>query len=262
MKCTAHSPLSPSDDVEGANTGTASMPNSMYITSEPAPLRAPSAPPATSTANVWPVPCNPVKSPATDDDTGKEAYISLACVSSPTVNSSHTGPVIQLEFVCQEIGQSQLTLLSVTDDPVNGTMLIDAGGAQAEPFLTHASVNCTAADKDSDGMPDYCEDDVAHACTDANVSDATDDDDSDGLTHLEEFNAGTKPCDNDTDDDGLLDGEEIDTYFTDPPDEDTDGDGPNDFEEINSYVTDPTDTDRADHRATDAIEAPPAPRQP
>ena len=31
---------------------------------------------------------------------------------------------------------------------------------------------------------------------------------------------------------GVLDGEEIDTYFTDPLDEDTDGDGLNDFEEI------------------------------
>lgn len=101
-------------------------------------------------------------------------------------------------------------------------------------------------------MPDYWED--LYACTNANVSDATDDFDSDGLTHLEEFNAGTDPCDEDTDNDGLLDGEELDTYFTDPLSADTDGDGLDDFEEINTYSTSPTNADSDGDGLNDGFE--------
>ena len=217
-------------------------------------------PRAVTTENVWPELCNAVKNTATDDDAGKEAHVWIACVSSPTGTSTHTGPLIQLEFVCQQVGQSQLTLLSVTDDPVNGTMLVDAGGNQAKPSLTHASVNCTAADKDTDGMPDYWED--LHACTDANVSDAADDDDADGKTHLEEFNAGTDPCNDDTDGDGLLDGEELDTYFTDPLSADTDGDSLVDSVETDTgtYIspsdtgTDPNDADSDSDFLNDGFE--------
>ena len=216
-----------------------------------------------TTENVWPEPCNAVRSTEADDDAGKEAYVSIACVSAPTVNSSYTGPVVQLEFVCQQVGSSQLSLVSVLDDPVNGTLLVDADGGQLPPALTSASVNCTAADKDSDGMPDYWEDDVAHACTDANVSDAEIDFDEDGLTHLEEFNAGTNPCDEDTDGDGLLDGEELDTYFTDPLSADTDGDGlPDSVEtDTDTYIspsdtgTDPNDPDSDSDGLNDGFES-------
>ena len=55
----------------------------------------------------------------------------------------------------------------------------------------------------------------------------------------------TDPLDDDTDDDGLLDGDEVNTYGTDPLDDDSDDDGLPDGPEVNEYGTDPNlaDTD-------------------
>jgi len=94
------------------------------------------------------------------------------------------------------------------------------------------------------------------------------DNDGDGLTNAEELGLGTDPDDEDTDDDalddgfevndsltdplvadtdedGLLDGEEVNTTNTDPLVADTDEDGLLDGEEVNTYLTDPlvVDTD-------------------
>lgn len=49
--------------------------------------------------------------------------------------------------------------------------------------------------------------------------------DFDGVSADEEEYQGTSDYDSDSDDDGLLDGEELYTYFTDPLNPDTDGDG-------------------------------------
>ena len=49
--------------------------------------------------------------------------------------------------------------------------------------------------------------------------------DDDDLTNLEEFNLKTDPRNNDTDDDGLEDGEELNEYETDPKEKDSDQDG-------------------------------------
>lgn len=56
--------------------------------------------------------------------------------------------------------------------------------------------------------------------------------DEDGLSNMEEFNAGTDPWNKDTDGDGLADGAELKVYLTDPLNPDTDGDGISDGEEI------------------------------
>ncbi|NHJ05345.1 MAG: hypothetical protein EAX90_11010, partial [Candidatus Heimdallarchaeota archaeon] len=53
---------------------------------------------------------------------------------------------------------------------------------------------------------------------------------------------GTDPTKEDSDSDGLSDGEEVNTHNTNPLDEDTDGDGFDDAEEI-AAGTDPTDPD-------------------
>jgi formylglycine-generating enzyme required for sulfatase activity len=54
---------------------------------------------------------------------------------------------------------------------------------------------------------------------------------------------GTSPTNSDCDADGLLDGEEINTYDTNPNNKDSDGDGIEDGAEINTYRTDPTNMD-------------------
>ena len=68
------------------------------------------------------------------------------------------------------------------------------------------------SDTDNDGMPDGYEADYYF---DLNFDDGSYDYDSDGLTNLGEYNAGTEPYDSDSDGDGMHDGFEV-TYLLDP----------------------------------------------
>lgn len=63
--------------------------------------------------------------------------------------------------------------------------------------------------------------------------------DTDGLSNLNEYQWQTNPTDDDTDTDGLNDGDEVNVYGTDPLNPDTDGDGIDDGTEV-SARTDPT----------------------
>lgn len=85
------------------------------------------------------------------------------------------------------------------------------------------------------------------------------DSEDDGLTVERERSLGTHPFENDTDGDGLLDGNEVEIHGTDPTAYDTDGDGRRDGAEVQEDGTDPTvpdlENDRDDtprRSATDA----------
>lgn len=67
--------------------------------------------------------------------------------------------------------------------------------------------------------------------------------DLDGLRDEVEALLGTDPFDPDSDGDGLLDGDEVNSLGTDPLDEDTDGDGLGDGAEVKDHGTDPLDPD-------------------
>ena len=70
------------------------------------------------------------------------------------------------------------------------------------------------------------------------------DSDNDGLNDFSELNTyGTLPNDSDTDNDGLSDGAEVNTYSTNPKDSDSDNDGLNDYQEEVTYNTDANDSD-------------------
>ena len=99
-------------------------------------------------------------------------------------------------------------------------------------------------DPDNDGIPTVYED--LYDFLDPNdPNDAGLDEDSDDLTNLEEFEAGTILDDDDSDDDGLKDGEEIKTHSTNPLEADSDGDGANDGVEVTDTTSNPNiaDTD-------------------
>jgi hypothetical protein len=68
------------------------------------------------------------------------------------------------------------------------------------------------------------------------------DDDRDGLPNEQEVKLGTFPNKRDTDEDGLDDGEEVNTYKTDPLKSDSDGDGLKDGEEVKQGLN-PLDKD-------------------
>ncbi|MFQ5853257.1 MAG: hypothetical protein ACE5JU_22080, partial [Candidatus Binatia bacterium] len=116
----------------------------------------------------------------------------------------------------------------VTAGSTSGTAIISA---RNEGVL--AAIAITAAlttDADNDGLPDDFE--VANGLNPNDPSDAVLDPDADGLTNLQEFQAGTSISVADTDGDGLTDGAEVNTQGTNPLSPDSDGDGLLDGAEI------------------------------
>ncbi|MCE7741922.1 MAG: hypothetical protein GOP50_05645 [Candidatus Heimdallarchaeota archaeon] len=97
-------------------------------------------------------------------------------------------------------------------------------------------------DTDGDTMPDGWE--VINGL-DPLVENADEDPDLDGLINLEELSEDTEPLNNDTDEDFLIDGEEVHTFFSSPLNNDTDADGALDGVEVHDYGCNPTikDTD-------------------
>ncbi len=107
-------------------------------------------------------------------------------------------------------------------------------------------------DTDGDGAGDRFE--VIWNFDPNDPNDGDDDPDLDGLTNVEEEQAGTIPLDADTDDDGLDDGREVNVEGTDPNDSDSDDDGLSDFDEIEVHGTDPLDADTDDGGINDGAE--------
>jgi len=87
-------------------------------------------------------------------------------------------------------------------------------------------------DIDNDGMPDDWE--LANGLDPTNINDGALDADEDGLTNLDEFNAGSNPNLTDTDEDGLSDYDEVKNHGTNPNLKDTDRDGMDDKYEIDN----------------------------
>ena len=104
-------------------------------------------------------------------------------------------------------------------------------------------------DLDADGMDDDWED--RHNLDATSSGDANMDADSDGLTNLEEYVAGTDPNVSDSDADGLSDADEVQIYLTDPLSADTDGDTLSDFDEVVTYGTNPLLADTDDDGQSD-----------
>lgn len=107
-----------------------------------------------------------------------------------------------------------------------------------------------SGDVDRDGLPDLWEREHFGNLNPRRNGDP----DGDGCTNICEYDNGLLPRDNDTDDDGLLDGQEVIgegsgynfPYNTDPTNPDTDNDGLLDGAEVTEHTTNPA------HRDTDA----------
>lgn len=115
--------------------------------------------------------------------------------------------------------------------------LLDTDGdglSDGDEILIHGT-DPTLPDSDGDLIPDGWEVTYTSSCgLNPLAGDSMTDGDTDGLFNLGEYIAGTDPCNPDTDGDGLLDGEEVNTYLTDPLNPDTDGGGVPDGVEVSS----------------------------
>lgn len=83
---------------------------------------------------------------------------------------------------------------------------------------------------------------------------AAGDDDGDGLSNEQEQALGTNPNNEDTDGDGLLDGQEVNQFATNPQGIDSDGDGLTDGEEVNEHDTSPSNSDSDGDGVPDGVE--------
>ena len=122
----------------------------------------------------------------------------------------------------------------------SGRVLITARKDGAIAALSVTIV--TTGDSDNDGLPDDFE--LENGLNPNDAADASEDQDNDALSALNEFFSGTDLNNSDSDNDGILDGEELasglDGFITNPLLADSDSDGINDNLEI-SVGTDPTD---------------------
>ncbi len=110
-------------------------------------------------------------------------------------------------------------------DPATGEPLRDPGTGEVLPPILESNQLCLAAVEDLDGVAGV-------------IPDGSGDEDTDGLSDLEEAcTIGTDPCDFDTDGDTLEDGLEV-GLGTDPLNPDTDGDGAQD--DVDTDPLDPT----------------------
>lgn len=150
----------------------------------------------------------------------------------------------------------------------------DEIGELAAGISAPSDIASAPADADGDGLPDSWETSFGLDTTDDGSIDVNNgpdgDPDEDGLTNLEEFNAGLEPDNDDFDMDGILDGAETNsgTYVdatdtgTDPKNADTDGDGLNDgvedpalpFVDTAQPGTDPTKSDSDGDGYADLLE--------
>ena len=116
------------------------------------------------------------------------------------------------------VSSTQIGMLELQDLEINYIIPKDFDG---DLIPDHSDT-----DDDNDGIPDDWED--SYGLNPKYLLDGSLDKDNDNLTNLEEYLNKTNPKSDDSDYDGLFDGDEVKTYGTDPLDEDSDDDNMDD----------------------------------
>lgn len=142
------------------------------------------------------------------------------------------GTEVTKEYIIVNFDDSNLANLGI--DPGKDS----DGDGIGDYYEAHFGLSPTSQDTDGDGLSDRDELLVLklnplEPDSDKNgTADGDEDYDKDGLTNLAELQLGTSLISEDSDGDGLPDGEEVHTHKTDPLKADTDGDGLSDGWEL------------------------------
>jgi hypothetical protein len=184
----------------------------------------------------------PLATLAGDGYAGARGVVDLANLHSAAGMPLATagGEAVVVEAIAGTAGRARVATTLAANQSLGGLQLL-AALAVAVP-----------ADADGDQIPDDWE--VEHGLDPGDPTDATSDDDGDGLIARDEYRLGTDPMVGDTDGDGLSDGDEV-TRGTIPTIADTDRDGRPDGVEVNGPITsNPLDTDSDNDGVDDGTE--------
>ncbi|MCJ8271261.1 MAG: MSCRAMM family adhesin SdrC, partial [Psychrosphaera sp.] len=137
------------------------------------------------------------------------------------------------------------------DDGAQVTLTL-SGTYKGDPLMVANTISIgvlqLGGDFDLDGLSNGLEQtlslDPTNNDTDGNgVNDGNEDFDNDGLSNIDELSLGTDIANVDSDGDGISDGDEVNTHGSDPTSTDSDGDGLADGDELAIHGTDPANAD-------------------
>ncbi len=165
---------------------------------------------------------------------GATAQLTVTALYADAPARNITAAATGTRYIISNPAIANITADGLVTALASGTVLIQATNEGTSGFTSVRVV--LSADSDGDGLPDDLE--LALGLNPNNPADAFEDIDRDGASNRDEGLAGTNLRDADSDDDGILDGEEltpgVDGYVTNPLSADTDGDGVRDALEIAS----------------------------
>lgn len=184
------------------------------------------------------------------DELGQTLQFTITATFASGVTDDVTSAISGINYISSNTAVATVNANGLLTATGAGNALITVNkDGQVATRLVRVSFT---GDQDGDGIPDDYE--TANGLDATDPADAFEDQDMDGMSALDEYNAGTDPNVADTDGDTINDGEEVaegeDTFITNPLLADSDGDGLNDATEI-TVGSDPSDSSDANY--TDAI---------
>ena len=184
----------------------------------------------------------------------------IEAVWAVVIPPDYVAPTTSLDLEAPEVGLPSFDLTDADKDGYfegtysdfthNGEYKItfytrnENGSVTASPASIISVTGGLSTDTDNDGMPDTWEDQYNEL--DKAADDASSDIDNDGLSNLAEYQNNTDPTDDDSDDDNMKDGWEVDNDLdpnTDDASQDADGDIVSNYQE---YLDGTNPQDNAD----------------
>lgn len=177
--------------------------------------------PAIALGVTTPIPDSLTIQPASSSLTsaGQTAQLAVTANYPDGSNKDVTGASAGTNYTISNPAIATISADGLVTAVSSGTVVIQANNDGGTGIAT---ITVILGGSSHGGIPDSWA--IAHGLNPADPLMPFEDKDRDGLTNLQEFQAGTDPNNPDTDGDGLSDGDEVNKYHTNPLLADTDGD--------------------------------------